>query len=87
MSAGPPLHAFVTRGPNAGTILYPHQHRDGAFVVSKTRFERNYVWVTDPADLLGWLEQGYSLRMSNKDEGISSPSLIEPGAVYRPVVL
>lgn len=81
------LHAFVSRGANEGTILYPHQHRDDTYVVSRTRFERDYIRVRNPADLLGWLEQRYSLPMSNKDEGVRSPSLIEAGAIYRPVIL
>jgi hypothetical protein len=83
----PKLHAFVARGANAGTLLYPHKHRDGSYVVSMTRFEKDYIHVTDPADLLGWLEQGYRLRMSNKEGGITSPSLIEPSKIYRPVVM
>jgi hypothetical protein len=81
------LHAFVSRGPKAGTLLYPHKHEDDAYVVSMTRFERDYKRVTDPADLLGWLEKGYSLRMSNPHAGVKSPSLIVPAAIYRPVQL
>lgn len=84
-SAG--LHAFVTRGPQAGTLLFPHKHRDGSYVVSMTRFEKDYVHITDPTDLLGWLEKGYRLRMSHRDGGVASPSLIEPGKIYRPVKL
>jgi hypothetical protein len=83
----PHLHAFVSRGPNTGTILYPHKHRDGRFVVSMTRFERDYVFVDHAEELLDWLEKGYRLRMSNKDGGVAAPSLIEPGAVFRPVAL
>lgn len=81
----PHLHAFVSRGPKAGTILYPHRHRNGHFVVSMTRFEKDYIEVADPNELLGWLEKGYRLRMSNKSAGIPAPSLIEPGAIFRPV--
>ena len=81
------LHAFVRRGANAGTILFPHKHKDGSYVVSKTRFEKDYVKVAQSADLLDWLEKGYRLRMSNKESGIASPSLIEPGKIYRPVVI
>jgi hypothetical protein len=83
----PHLHAFVSRGANAGTILYPHQHRDGRYVVSMTRFEKDYIYVDDGVELLGWLEKGYRLRMSNKDGGVPAPSLIEPGAVFRPIRL
>lgn len=52
-----------------------------------TRFEKDYIQVQDCHELLGWLEKGYSLRMSNKEGGIAAPSLIEPGAIYRPVML
>ncbi len=79
------LHAFVARGPKAGTLLYPHKHRDGSYVVSMTRFEKDYIHVIDRADLLGWLEKGYRLRMSNKESGVASPSLVEPSKIYRPV--
>ena len=83
----PKLHAFVARGKNAGTILFPHLHADGSYVVSKTRFEKDYIRVDDPADLLSWLERGYSLRMSNRDDGVAAPSLIHPKAIFRPVVV
>jgi hypothetical protein len=82
-----PLHAFVSRGPNAGTLLFPHEHEDGNYVVSMTRFERDYKRVSDPADLLGWFEKGYRLRMSNPAAGVPAPSLIAPSAIYRPVRL
>lgn len=81
------LHAFVSRGEKAGQLLFPHRHDDGCFVVSMTRFERDYVRVAEPGDLLGWLEKGYSLRMSNPGAGIAAPSLISPSKIYRPVVI
>ena len=81
------LHAFVARGPNTGTLLFPHKHRDGMYVVSPSRYEVDYTRVADPSDLLGWVEKGYCVRMSNKEGGASAPSLIEPGAIYRPVLL
>ena len=79
------LHSFVSRGPKAGTLLFPHLHEDGAYVVSMTRFEKDYRYVSDPADLLGWLEKGYKLRMSNPAEGVSAASLISPRSIFRPV--
>jgi hypothetical protein len=78
------LHSFVQRGPKSGTMLFPHKHEDGMFVVSKTRFEKDYKRVSETA-ILGWLERGFALRMSNPKEGIQSPSLIVPGSIYRPV--
>jgi hypothetical protein len=70
-----------------GTMLYPHQHDDGAYVVSMTRFERDYKRVRDPGELLGWLEKGYRLRMSNPAAGVPAPSLIAASTIYRPVKL
>lgn len=79
------LHAFVARGPGAGTRLFPHRHEDGTYVVSMTRFERDYVRVANESALLDWLERGYKLRMSNPTEGASAPRLISPESIYRPV--
>ena len=79
------LHAFVARGKNKSTLLYPHLHEDGKFVVSKTRFIKDYVYVSDEADLERWLLNGFRLRMSNLTEGITAASLIEPRKIYRPV--
>lgn len=81
-----PLHAFVSRGQHAGELLYPHRHKDGSYVVSKSRFERDYIREPDPDALIGWLEKGFSLRMSNPDAGINEASLIKPGAIYRPAI-
>jgi hypothetical protein len=83
----PRLHAFVSRGVNKGALLCPHKHEDGAYVVSMTRFERDYQRVWDPGELLDWIEKGYRLRMSNPAAGVSAPSLIAPSAIYRPVQL
>ncbi|MGE5563621.1 MAG: hypothetical protein ACM3ZV_10000 [Bacillota bacterium] len=87
MTRAVPLLAFVSRGPKKGTLLYPHKHEDGAYIVSMTRFERDYIRVPDAADLLGWLEKGYRLRMSNPAAGVLAPSLIVPSAIYRPIAL
>lgn len=81
------LHAFVSRGANVGQILFPHIHEDGTFIVSKTRFEDDYVHLSNPNEILSWLEKGYGLRMSNPGEGIKAPSLIAPKSIYRPVEL
>jgi hypothetical protein len=81
------LHAFVARGPGKGTLLFPHRHEDGAFVVSPTRFERDYVRVTDEAKLLPLIETGLKLRMSNAAEGAAAPRLISPEKIFRPVAI
>ena len=81
------LHAFVSRGTNTGKILFPHRHEDGSYVVSRTRFEKDYVRLTSESEILDKLEEGYGLRMSNSDEGVTAPSLVMPGSIYRPVVI
>tara|TARA_R110002124_G_scaffold280765_1_gene454400 strand:- start:3000 stop:3185 length:186 start_codon:yes stop_codon:yes gene_type:complete len=59
---------------------------DGAFVVSVTRFKRDYQREPNEALLLGWLEKGYKLRMSNPHEGAAQPRLISPPSIFRPVL-
>jgi hypothetical protein len=70
----------VTRGKAAGTVLTPHLHSDGSFVVSKTRFEKDYTRVNQESDLPAWVTQGYSVRMSNPSAGCP-PSLIAPKSI------
>jgi hypothetical protein len=79
------FHAFVSRGEHEGVRLYPHLHEDGTYVVSLTRFARDYVRIASEADLEAWLLKGYRLRMSNINEGIPAPSLIVPTKIYRAV--
>jgi len=81
------LHAFVSRGARSGELLFPHKHEDGSYVVSKTRFEADYIRVTSETDILPWLEKGYGLRMSNPANGITAPSLITPESIFRPVIM
>jgi hypothetical protein len=80
------LHAFVARGSRKGELLFPHKHEDGAFVVSKTRFEKEYERVSED-EILNWLEKGFGLRMSNPQKGINSPSLVTPESIFRIVKL
>lgn len=71
----------VTRGKSAGTVLTPHLHTDQHFVVSKTRFEADYVRVKHEVDLVGWLANGYSIRMSDPNVASYPPSLIGPKSI------
>lgn len=80
----PPFHAFVTRGKDKGEIVFPHRHEDGLYVVSKTRFERDYIRV-QANDILEYLLKGYGLRMSNSVTGIVGPRLFKPQSIYAPV--
>lgn len=72
------LHAMVSRGPKAGTMLRPHVHADGCHVVSPTRFEADYIRVSADQPLEDYLRRGLKLRMSAT--GIA-PSLISPDSI------
>jgi hypothetical protein len=81
------IHAFVASGLDLGAIIYPHRYSDGRFVVSMTRFKKDYIYVDSPSELLDWLEKGYRLRMSNVQNGVVSPRLVKPENIYRPVII
>lgn len=65
-------------------MLFHHRHEDGTYIVSKTPFEDDYIHISNPNDILSWLEKGYRLRMSNPSKGIIATSLIRPEAIFRP---
>lgn len=76
------LYATVKSGKAVGTILRPHLHEDGAYVVSKTKFEKDYIRVSIEADLPDWVSRGYRLRMSNQSvKNHKPPSLIRPESI------
>lgn len=77
----------VKRGKAIGTILRPHVHSDGCYVVSMTRFEKDYVRVENESELVDWVARGYRVRMSNPGvPNHRSPSLIAPASIERSVV-
>ena len=81
------LHCTVKRGKAIGTILQPHVHRDGCYVVSMTRFEKDYVRVANESELADWVSKGYRVRMSNLAvPNHRSPSLIAPASIERSAV-
>jgi hypothetical protein len=73
--------AKVTRGKNAGVVVRPHLHKDGMYVVSKTRFESDYIRVASLGEVATHIAEGYSVRMSNPKEGVTATSLISSGAI------
>lgn len=72
--------AVVKRGKNSGKLLFPHKYADGSYVVSETRFEKDYKRVYTIAEAVEWLRRGHRLRMSNPTEKIP-PSLIQSSAI------
>jgi hypothetical protein len=76
------IHSIVSRGKDAGLVLYPHRYPDGFYVVSRSRFEEDYVKVGSLSDIAAWIANGYSLRMSNPEESPRrGPVLIAPGSI------
>ncbi len=76
------LFSVVNRGYSAGTLLTPHLYDDGCFIVSFTRFEKDYVRAKDERELPDWVAKGYSVRMSNPSaKAHRSPSLISPDSI------
>ena len=65
----------VTRGKNIGSQLTPHKHVSGHYVVSKTRFQSDYVYVDTLEEVLQHLKAGYKVRVSDPITK-SSPSLV-----------
>ena len=75
------IEALVKRGQHIGKKLYPHLHKDGAYVVSMTRFEKDYIRVFTMEDVKNHISKGYSVRMSNPTAGISASSLMAPSGI------
>lgn len=76
------LKAFVQRGKEVGVALLPHRYGDGSYVVSKSRYEEDYVRVDAIENLIDLWKQGYKIRMSAPDsDHHRSPSLIAPGSI------
>ena len=73
------ITAKVTRGPETSTLLEPHPYPSGKFVVSKTRFERDYKFV-DYNEIPRYMELGFHVRMSDPITK-KSPRLINPTSI------
>jgi hypothetical protein len=75
------IFAKVVRGKNIDVPLRPHLHSDGTYVVSMTRFEKDYIRTANLREVAAHIKQGYSVRMSNPEFGVAAASLISPGAI------
>jgi hypothetical protein len=71
------LYAFVSRGRKKGTVLRPHI-QDNGYIVSMTRYEKDYIRVPLHEPLERYLRDGFSLRMSAPG---CAPSLISPRSI------
>jgi hypothetical protein len=66
------------RGNEPGLVLTPHKHKDGTYVASPTRFERDYIRVLSIEALIVHIERGLKIRMSAPG---FAPSLIAPASL------
>lgn len=65
----------VRRGKQQGTVLAPVKQNNGRYVVSKTRFKSDQIYVSSLEDVYAYLQRGYKVRMGNPDFKIA-PSLV-----------
>ena len=67
---------IVESGKNAGSICEPHKQKNGYYIVSKTRFKADYVYVGSYKEILKYLDMGYRVRVSDKITR-KTPSLVK----------
>ncbi len=65
-------------GKKAGKVHKPHLFNDGFYVVSQTRFARDYVKVRTLNEVYECYKKGFRVRMSHEQD---KPSLISPGSI------
>jgi hypothetical protein len=73
------MFAIVSRGKKSGIRLLPHRYKDNRYHVCLGK-EGPYIPISDDRDIPCYLANGYSLRMSNRDES-HNPSLISPKSI------
>ncbi|QCR38820.1 hypothetical protein [Nissabacter sp. SGAir0207] len=66
------------RGILAGEEYVPHLYEDGFYVVSETRFAKDYVKVRTLNEVYECYKRGFKIRMSHQQ---GNPSLISPGSI------
>ncbi|GAA4650992.1 hypothetical protein GCM10023116_32750 [Kistimonas scapharcae] len=69
------IRYIITRGKKAGTVCEPHKTQAGKFVVSKTRFQEDYIYVDTYEEILDHLKKGFKVRVSDVNTK-RSPSLV-----------
>jgi hypothetical protein len=70
------LEYKVGRGKNQGTTLTPTKQQNGNYVVSKSRYQSDQVYVATIREVHEYLKKGYGVRMGNAKHKIA-PSLIK----------
>jgi hypothetical protein len=73
------IYANVSRGAQRGEILTPHRHDDGTYVVSYTRFARDYLRVASFEDFAAKVQEGMKGRMSSQN--VKGPRLFNSSSI------
>lgn len=73
------VSARVARGPQKGKTLTPHLHEDGLYVLSPTRFSKDYIRVKSLDEFAEGLRKGLSGRMSSNSA--KGPRLVSPSSI------
>ena len=71
--------AKVSHGPQKGEIVTPHRHEDGTYVVSPTRYEKDYIRVVALEDFAFQIRKGLKGRMSSP--AVKGPRLFNPKSI------
>lgn len=73
------IFARVSRGTQLGEIVTPHLHDDGTYVVSYTRFERDYMRVSSLEEFAAKIREGMKGRMSSPN--VKGPRLFSSASI------
>jgi len=76
----PRIAATISWGRHAGLELSPHRMKDGGYIVSPTRWKKDYIRVETLEQVVAHVRRGYSLRMSARSPR-TAPSLISPSSL------
>jgi hypothetical protein len=74
------IFAKVSRGSQKGEIVTPHRHEDGTYVVSPTRFERDYIRVSTLEEFASEIRKGLKGRMSSY--AVKGPRLFSQSSIH-----
>jgi hypothetical protein len=74
------LTAKKNRGTFKDQLLYPHLHKDGMYVATKSKYEVDYIRVSNIDELAALVGAGYGARMSNP-EIPQAPSFIAHNSI------
>lgn len=73
------IYSKVSRGPQKGETVTPHLHKDGTYIVSPTRFEKDYVRVNTLTEFASQIRRGLKGRMSSPT--VKGPRLFSPSSI------